>query len=133
MDNLAASYNSAALLMAVLHREETGEGTEIDVSAVEAGISLFGPVILDVNVNKRSTRRDDYPNGNRLEYPHAAPHGVYPCVGTDRWAAIAVLDQSEWDLFVDALGKPDWANDPMFADQESRFAHQDDLDGHVSA
>ncbi len=133
MDNLAAYYNSAALLMAILHREETGEGTEIDVSAVEAGISLLGPVILDVNVNKRSTRRGDYPTGNRLEHPHAAPHGVYPCAGTDRWAAIAVLDQSEWDLLVDVLGSPDWANDPMFSDQESRFAHQDELDTHISA
>src|SRR6516165_7518796 len=51
MDNQAAFYNSAALLMAIYRRNETGEGTEIDVSAIEAGITLVGPILLDVTVN----------------------------------------------------------------------------------
>jgi crotonobetainyl-CoA:carnitine CoA-transferase CaiB-like acyl-CoA transferase len=132
MDNLAAYYNSAALLMAILHRDESGEGSEIDVSAVEAGISLLGPVVLDVSVNQRGTRRPDYPAGNRSAYRNAAPHGVYPCSGEDRWAAIVVLDQAEWESLVEALGAPDWANDPMFVSQDSRYAHQDELDAHIS-
>src|SRR3954453_17453126 len=56
MDNQAAYYNSAALLMAVFARNMTGEGTDIDVSAVDAGIELLGPLLLDVAVNHRSTR-----------------------------------------------------------------------------
>ncbi len=51
MDNQAAFYNSAAILMAIRHRMLTGEGTEIDVSAIETGISLLGPVMLEVTVN----------------------------------------------------------------------------------
>ncbi|HEX8581623.1 MAG TPA: CoA transferase, partial [Acidimicrobiales bacterium] len=66
MDNQAAYYNSAALLMAIYRRNTTGKGTEIDVSAIEAGINLVGPILLDVTVNGRTTRRDDYPTGNRL-------------------------------------------------------------------
>ena len=48
MDNMAAYYNSAALLMAIWSRNRTGQGTEIDVAAVEVGVGLLGPVLLDV-------------------------------------------------------------------------------------
>lgn len=133
MDNQAAYYNSTALLMAIYRRMRTGEGTEIDVSAIEAGITLVGPALLDVTVNGRSTRRPDFPPGNRLEWPQAAPHGVYPALGDDRWIAIAVFDQAQWEALVAAMGSPGWTDDPRFADQESRFAHQDALDGHLAA
>jgi crotonobetainyl-CoA:carnitine CoA-transferase CaiB-like acyl-CoA transferase len=132
MDNMAAYFNSAAILMAVWNRQRTGKGTEIDVAAVEVGVGLLGPIILDVTVNGRRTRGPDYPTGNRLEHPHAAPHGVYPCSGDDRWVAIAVFDQTEWESLVRALGRPPWSADPLFADQEARFAHQDLLDRHLS-
>ena len=132
MDNQAAYYNSAALLMAILHREVTGEGSEIDVSAVEAGVSLVGPDLLDVTVNGRPTRRPGFPRGNRLEYPDAAPHGVYPALGTDRWVAIAVFDELEWQRFVLAIGEPAWTADLRFATQASRFANQDALDEYIS-
>jgi benzylsuccinate CoA-transferase BbsF subunit len=133
MDNQAAYYNSTALLMAIYRRMRTGQGTEIDVSAIEAGINLVGPVLLDVSVNGNTTRRPDYPTGNRLEWPHAAPHGVYPALGDDRWVAIAVFNDEEWTGLVEAMGSPAWADDPRFADQESRFANQDALDEQVAA
>lgn len=131
MDNQAAFYNSAAIMMAIHQRNITGRGTEIDVSAVEVGINLLGPVMLDVTVNGRVTRGDDFPTGNRLEHPHAAPHGVYPASGEDRWVAIAVFGDEEWRQFVEAIGTPEWTADPRFADQEARWANQDLLDGHV--
>jgi crotonobetainyl-CoA:carnitine CoA-transferase CaiB-like acyl-CoA transferase len=133
MDNEAAFFNAAALLMAIYHRGNTGEGAEIDVSAVEAGIGLLGPILLDVSVNGRSTRGPDFPTGNRLEHPNAAPHGVYPCVGEDRWIAIAVFDDDEWRALVRVMGDPVWAADPRYATQAARFANQDGLDAQVGA
>src|SRR5207302_3058808 len=44
MDNQAAFFNSAALLMAIYNRNVTGEGSEIDVSAIEVGINMLGPI-----------------------------------------------------------------------------------------
>ena len=49
-------------------------------------------------------RRPDFPTGNRLEWPPAAPHGVYPARGDDRWVAIAVFDDEQWAGLVAALG-----------------------------
>jgi len=131
MDNQAAYYNSAALLMAILHREVTGEGCEIDVSAVEAGVTLLGADLLDVTVNGRPTRRPGFPRGNRLEHPAAAPHGVYPAQGDDRWLAVAVFDDTDWQRFVTAIGAPAWTADPRFGTHAGRLAHQDDLDAAV--
>jgi crotonobetainyl-CoA:carnitine CoA-transferase CaiB-like acyl-CoA transferase len=133
MDNQAAYYNSAAVLMAIYQRTLTGEGTEIDVSAIETGISLLGPVLLEVTVNGRVTRGPDYPTGNRLEHPHAAPHGVYPARGEDRWVAIAVFGDDEWSRLVEAMGRPSWAQDERFSSQESRWANQDALDEAIAA
>ena len=133
MDNQAAYYNSAAILLAVYRRNISGEGTEIDVSAIEAGINLVGPVLLDVTVNGHATRRPDFPTGNRLEWPHAAPHGVYPAIGDDRWVAIAVFDDEQWAGLVQALGRPPWTDDPRLATQEGRFADQDLIDDHLGA
>jgi len=133
MDNQAAYYNSTALLMAIYRRMLTGEGTEIDVSAIEVGINLVGPVLLDVTVNGHTTRRPDFPPGNRLEWPHAAPHGVYPTLGEDRWVAIAVFEDAQWAALVDAIGRPAWTGDPRFATQEDRYKNQDALDEHLAA
>ncbi|HEY2661286.1 MAG TPA: CoA transferase [Caulobacteraceae bacterium] len=132
MDNEAAFFNASALMMAIYHRNLTGDGAEIDVSAVEAGINLLGPVMLDVSVNGRSTRGPDFPAGNRLEHPDAAPHGVYPCVGKDRWIAIAVFDEVEWRALVSLIGAADWTADPRFATQAARFANQDALDARMA-
>ena len=133
MDNQAAYYNSTALLMAIYGRMRTGQGTEIDVSAIENGINLVGPLLLDVTVNGHTTRRPDFPTGNRLEWPPAAPHGVYPASGTDRWVAIAVFDDEQWSGLVAALSSPAWTADARFATQEERFRNQDALDDHVAA
>ena len=91
-------------------------------------------MLLDVTVNGRSTRGGDFPTGNRLEWPHAAPHGVYPALGDDRWIAIAVFDDDQWAALVD-VHRPAGVGGraPSSATQDGRFAHQDVLDDHLAA
>lgn len=132
MDNQAAYFNSAALLMALYHRNRTGCGAEIDVSAVEVGIKLMGPLLLEVGANGRRTREEAFPVGNRLEHPPAAPHGVYPVQGNDRWIAIAVFDDAEWSALKAVMGRPDWAEVAEFAALATRVACQDALDRHLA-
>lgn len=128
MDNQAAYYNSAGLMLAIYQRMLTGQGTEVDVSAVEAGIGLLGSDLLDTVVNDRPSRRPDYPRGNRLEHPAAAPHGVYPASGEDQWIAIAVFSDEDWKSLQVAMGDPGWAGEPRFATAADRVAHHDELD-----
>ena len=128
MDNLAAYFNSAAMMMALYRRRTTGEGADIDTSAIEAGISLLGPVLLDAQAGRGGTRRPDFPTGNMLEHPAVAPHGVYPCTGEDRWIAIATFSDDEWDRLRNVMGDPSWAGDDRYATMQSRFDNHKDLD-----
>jgi crotonobetainyl-CoA:carnitine CoA-transferase CaiB-like acyl-CoA transferase len=133
MDNQAAYYNSAALMMAIYHRNRTGLGSEIDVSAVEAGVHLMGPIMLDVEVNGRRTRDDDYPTGNRPEHLKAGPHGVYPAAGDDRWLAIAVFGDGDWRALLEVTGLTGLSEDPRFLSLDARIANADALDELLSA
>ena len=132
MDHTGGFYGTIAIMMALLHRNKTGEGQHLDLSQVEAGIGLTGTSVLDYTVNNRPFRRDGMPPGNRAPEREIAPHNSYPCRGEDRWGVIAVTNDDEWDSLVNILGNPAWANDERFATMASRFANQNDLDEFIS-
>lgn len=131
MDHTAGYYAASAIMMALYHRQRTGEGQHIDMSQVEAGLVLAGPAVLDATVNGRSWRRPGMPPGNRAWYPAVAPHNTYPCAGDDRWLALAVTNDAEWEALVCAMDDPDWA-DSRFATNDARLERQDDLDAHIA-
>lgn len=133
MDNTAGYYGAMAVLMALHHRNRTGQGQRIDNSQIEVGMALTGPVVLDYEVNGRSARRPGFPPGNRSPYPATAPHNTYRCRGTDsagqrRWVAISVYTEEQWQALVKAMGHPEWAKDSKFATRLDRVEHEDELD-----
>ena len=132
MDHTGGFYGTIAIMMALLHRNKTGEGQHLDLSQVEAGIGLTGTSVLDYTVNNRPLRRDGMPPGNRAPEREIPPQNSYPCRGEDRWCVIAVTNDAEWDSLVNILGNPAWANDERFATMASRFANQNDLDEFIS-
>ncbi|MBN1847100.1 MAG: CoA transferase [Deltaproteobacteria bacterium] len=125
-DYIAPRFGVFAILAAVDYRRRTGKGQYIDLSEYETSIQFQIPAILDYTVNKRIQRRD----GNRS--PYAAPHGVYPCQGVDKWCAIAIFTETEWEAFCKVLGNPLWTQDPKFKTMESRKKHEDMLNKYVA-
>lgn len=114
---------SAAILVAALdYRHRTGIGMYIDHSQLETSLHYIAPVIMDYLVNKRIMNRD----GNRL--PYAAPHGVYQCKGEDRWCAISIFSDDQWNTFCKVVGKPEWRGMPEFATILERKKNEDLLD-----
>jgi len=111
-----------AILAALNYREQTGEGQFIDFSAREAISCGIGELIMDYTMNGRVRTR----NGNRDDI--MAPHNCYRCKGGDKWVSIAVGNDKEWAALCRAMGNPAWATDERFADQFSRWKHQDQLD-----
>jgi benzylsuccinate CoA-transferase BbsF subunit len=97
-----------AVLVALAHRERTGEGQHVDYSQLESVMQLTAPAYMDYALNARVGG----PRGNRHPLDAGAPHGVFPCAGEDRWISIAVLDDAEWRGLRAALGDPEWARDP---------------------
>ncbi len=133
MDHTAGYYGAIAVLMALHHRNRTGEGQHIDISQVEAGIILTGPAVLDATVNGRSWRREGMPPGNRAWEPAIAPHNAYPCRGEDRWIALAATNDAEWQALVRAMDEPAWAESPRFAPPGGRLADQAVRDARLGA
>ncbi|MEE8434107.1 MAG: CoA transferase, partial [bacterium] len=71
------------------------------------------------------------PMGNR--HPHLAPHNVYACAGDDAWVAVAAETGEQFQALCEAIGRPELAADPRFADAPSRKANEDGLDRIVGA
>ena len=111
-----------AVMTALRHRRRTGEGQYIDIAQTEPTIALLGPTLLDLTVNGRVQQ----PNGN--EHAWAAPHGVYPCKGDDRWIAIAVMNDDQWAGLADVLGASGWAGEEALRHGDARYARRRQLD-----
>lgn len=119
------AYNVTTAIMAGLYRQRTtGRGCWIDCSQVEVGTYLTGACVLDFSANNRHWER----LGNRSPFRPAAPHGIYPCLGDDRWIAIACFTPEDWKGLTRVLSEPEWANRQDFATLDSRIRHQDALD-----
>jgi crotonobetainyl-CoA:carnitine CoA-transferase CaiB-like acyl-CoA transferase len=118
-----------AVLVALRHRDRSGVGQHIDYSQQEAVMQMVGPAFMDYELNGRVAG----PFGNRHPLAAAAPHGVFPCNGEDRWISIAVAGEGEWRGLVAAMGEPDWAGAPEFADASQRVQHIDELHERIAA
>ncbi len=132
MDHTGAYYMAMAILMALHHRNVSGEGQWVDMSCTEAGATLNGPAVLDYTVNGRRSRRTGQPHGNRSSSPRCAPHAIYPARGKDEWIAIAVRDENDWRAFTRVVAEP-WVDEKRFASLADRLVHEDDLDMAVAA
>jgi len=97
------------------------------VSQVETGIYGLSEWLLGYEASGQTVGRA----GNRS--PHAAPHGVFPCAGEDRWIAMAVHDDADWRRLVDAMGKPAWATAAALTSADGRLRAVDALEHHLAA
>jgi benzylsuccinate CoA-transferase BbsF subunit len=126
-DHLSPLFGGLALIAAIDYQRRTGQGQCIDQSQVETGINYLAPVVLDYTVNHRDLKL----KGNSSEL--AAPHGTYRCKGEDRWVAIGVFSDEEWNKFCKVLGNPDWSKEEKFSSLSRRINHSDELDKLVNA
>jgi benzylsuccinate CoA-transferase BbsF subunit len=116
-----------AVLVALRYRSRTGKGQHIDYSQQEGVMQMVGPAFMDYVLNGRSGG----PIGNKHPLAAAAPHGVFPCKGDDRWISIAVVTDAEWDGLVAAMGSSAWVSE--FADAASRVENVDALHERIAA
>jgi crotonobetainyl-CoA:carnitine CoA-transferase CaiB-like acyl-CoA transferase len=131
MDHTGGYYGAIAMLQALFHRRRTGRGQHVDLSQVEAAITLTGTAILNRSVNGRASTR----LGNTSGEPAAAPHGVYRCapdpdpqVGDDAWVAIAVETDEQWRSLCSVIGALPLADDQRLATIAGRKKHAAAID-----
>jgi benzylsuccinate CoA-transferase BbsF subunit len=123
-DFIVPRFAVASILAALDYRRRTGQGIHLDMSQLETSLHFSAPLLLDYAINGTEPSR----KGNRDA--GAAPHGVYPCQGEDRWIAIACFSDAEWHALrqVIASAGASWAEQDGFDSLLDRKAAEDQLD-----
>ena len=129
LDWFGAYSFALAILTAIYHRQRTGQGQWIDASQCEVGLYLTGVPALDWSVNHRIWQR----TGNFSPYALAAPEGIYPCAGEDRWIAITCATEEDWRRLAAEAGRPGWLGRADFATMGARLAHRAELDAEIGS
>jgi crotonobetainyl-CoA:carnitine CoA-transferase CaiB-like acyl-CoA transferase len=126
-DPIGGMHAVVALLMALEHRDRTGEGQLVEVPLVETSANVAAEVVIEWSAYGRELVRD----GNHG--PEGSPQGVYRCQGTDSWVALSVLEDAHWHRLVAAIGSPSWVHGPAFATVAGRRQSADVIDRGLSA
>ncbi len=132
MDHTGGYYMAMAILLALIHRQRTGEGQWVDLACTDAALTLHGPALLDWTVNQRPLRRPGQPHSNRSSSPPMAPHGIYRCQGDDEWLAVSVRSDAEWQALTQLIDAP-WCGDARYATLALRLQSQDALDAALQS
>lgn len=122
-DHIASKLLAVGVLCALDHRNQTGEGTFLEMGQAEAAAYLLGEFYLDAietGVNPANLANRD---------PLLAPQGVYPGAGEDTWVAITVSDDAAWRALESVTG---WSPDEALSGVEARFAAHDIIDERLS-
>jgi benzylsuccinate CoA-transferase BbsF subunit len=127
-DFFAGTHGAFAVISALIYRRRTGKGQLIELPQIEAATGLLGQFMMDYSLNGRLHE----PIGNR-DLHGAVPCGVYPCQGEDRWIAITVCGDEQWQSLCDVLRAGDLGNDGRFSSAAARRANEDALDAELSA
>ncbi len=133
-DPIGGMHAAAALLIALAARDATGEGQLVEAPLLDSALAMTAEQVIEYTATGTVLSRD----GNRS--PSAAPQGLYAChqpsaMGTpgERWLALSVANDEQWQALVKVLGSPEWALDPQLGSHPGRRAAADLLDDRLSA
>jgi crotonobetainyl-CoA:carnitine CoA-transferase CaiB-like acyl-CoA transferase len=121
-DQLAGRYATVALLAALVHRQQTGEGQYIDLSMYEGIVHVHGQDVMAAS----ASGPDPVRRGNRD--PAIAPQGIYPAAGEDEWVAISVETDAQWRALSECIGFDDASLDRVGA----RHKRHDEIDTAIA-
>lgn len=109
-DKVAGLTALYATVMALFHRQRTGEGQEVEVSMFEAMASFM-------LVEHANGAMFDPPLGPAV-YPRAVAPNRRPYRTSDGYIAALIYNDKQWSAFIDAV-RPPWASD-LYATLERR-------------
>jgi benzylsuccinate CoA-transferase BbsF subunit len=126
-DPITALWETMAILAAVHHRRRTGDGAYIDLSMLEATVSLLPEALLHAALGK------PVPESRSVTESGASPSGCFRCAGPDDWIALSVRSDAEWRGLCRAMGDMAPVSATPLAKKASRLAMKDELNARVAA
>ncbi len=133
------------ILAALLQREKTGKGQRVFMSMQEAVLNLCRVTLRDQERLERVGYLAEYPQYPNTPFGDTVPRGgnaggggqpgwVLKCKGweTDPNAYIYLTIQgSNWVKTAEAVGHPEWANDPKYTTAPARQDHIFEIFGEI--
>ncbi len=118
-DVMCGMYATVGILAALRHRDQTGEGQQIDLALVDAQISWL------INEGTNYLTSGQVPQRRGNGHPNIVPYEVYETA--DGHVILAVGNDSQFRRFCAFIGHADLANDARFATNPARLEHRDAL------
>ena len=123
-DLFTGMYSANAILAALMHREKTGEGQNIDMALLDVQVAMLANLSSTYFVSGEAPRR----MGNA--HQNIVPYHVFRAA--DDFFIVAVGNDSQFAKLCEVVGHPEWTGDPRFATNPERVRHRDLLVGLIS-
>ena len=124
-DYITGLYGAFGALVALLNRQFTGVGQEVDAALSECAFSFMDPYVPVYEKTGEIVHR----SGSRL--PGANPNNLY-ATKDQQFIHIAAFSDPMYKRLCKAMGQPELANDPKFALAQARNESMDELDDIIS-
>src|SRR5919198_1903348 len=123
-DTGAGLHCAIGILAALVQRERTGEGQRVEVAQQDAVLNLVRIHLREHYVTGTPVPR----RGNRSV--GAGPSNLYRCrpFGPNDYVFVHCATLDMWRTLARLLGRPEFADDPRFADRQGRADHAAELD-----
>ncbi len=124
-DTSAGMFLGQAILIALLHRERTGEGQWVHTSLLESMLAK-----LDFQAS-RYTMQGEVPEPQGNHHPTMVPMGTFEA--RDGLVNVAASSPAMWSRFCEVLGATSLADHPDYTTTKGRMANRDALRTDINA
>jgi len=126
-DPVGGMHTVIGLLAALEVRRRTGLGQLLEVPLIDGALNMAAEQVLEFERTGEVLTR----HGNRG--PYAAPQGIYPAAGDDRWLTVSVATDEQWARLAGLIGATDLGSDPELATLGGRRSRHDEIDDAIQA
>jgi formyl-CoA transferase len=128
-DTGAGLHTAVGILAAIIQRQATGVGQQIEVAQQDAVVNLLRIHLRETYVSGKPAPRQ----GNRSAA--AAPSNIYRCSpgGPNDYVFIHCATVEMWKSLTTIVGRPELGADPRYEDRRDRVAFIDDIDRMIEA
>ena len=126
-DTGAGLHTAIGILAAIVQRQATGVGQQVEVAQQDAVVNLLRIHLRETYVSGKPAARQ----GNRSVA--AAPSNIYRCHpgGPNDYVFIHCATQEMWASLTRIVGRPELANDPRYADRRDRVQFVEEIDAVI--
>jgi crotonobetainyl-CoA:carnitine CoA-transferase CaiB-like acyl-CoA transferase len=124
-DLTAGIYCALGILIALLERDETGEGQWVQSSLLQSQIAM-----LDFQAARWLVNQEVAPQAGN-NHPTSIPTGVFKT--SDGHINIAAAGDAMWDRLCDVLNAPDMHDNPDYATAEARSSNRNAVNSEIES